>query len=399
MKYVYLVLLAVILVGSLSLSSCRRAYLAGQESNSQPDASNTQQQAPDSPSGSPAPSNPQSGSSNTQSGGVTANQPPQARIISISPNAATQGDTVSFKGEGTDADGTVKTYFWQSNIDGIISRVESFDFNMLSAGTHTISFMVVDNRGAKSEIVTSGVVINTPTASHSGSSSSGADLNKPPEARINSISPDEAKQGDTISFKGEGHDVDGTVVAYFWRSSIDGTLSNKPSFDTKTLSNGDHIISFQVVDNSGAKSEEVRSKLVIHKVAQAPTQAPAGTPTGKITNAAIDWEEPNQMIFTWSVSDLNPSFEYWVYPRVSFNGDPSAIGGNVTAAEEAKRLEESYSWTIGSCGLASYGKWVYDLHTGKQSNPNGTLALLAYDPVNNKGYVVDISLPLDTSHW
>jgi len=395
MKYVSLVLLAVILVSSLSLSSCRRAYLAGQESNSQSGAPDTQQQAPDTQSGSPAPPNPQAGSSNTQPGGATANQPPVARIISISPNEATQGDTVSFKGEGTDTDGTVKAYFWKSSIDGIISRVESFDFNMLSAGTHTISFLIVDNLGAKSELVTSGIVINTPTASHSGSSSSGADPNKPPEAHIISISPTEASEGKIVSFNGEGRDADGTVVAYNWKSSIDGSLSNKHSFDTNTLSDGDHIISFQVMDNDRAKSAEVNSRLVIHKLAQA---SPVVTPTGKITNAAIDWKEPDQIIFTWSVSDLNSGFEYWVYPRASFDGYPNVIG-YVTAAEEAKRLEESYSWTISSCGLASYGRWVYDKHTGKLSNPNGTLALLAYDPINNKGYVVDISLPLDTSHW
>ena len=60
MKFVSLVLLAVILVSSLSLSSCRLAYRAGQESASQSDASNTQQQAPNTPAGSPAPSNPPS---------------------------------------------------------------------------------------------------------------------------------------------------------------------------------------------------------------------------------------------------------------------------------------------------------------------------------------------------
>jgi len=60
LKYLFVFLLAVILIGSLPLSSCRLAYRMGQASNSEPDASNTQQQAPDSQSGSPAPSNPQS---------------------------------------------------------------------------------------------------------------------------------------------------------------------------------------------------------------------------------------------------------------------------------------------------------------------------------------------------
>jgi hypothetical protein len=60
MKYVFFILLAVILVSSLSISSCRRAYLAGQESAAQLGAPNTQQPAPNTPAGSPAPSNPQS---------------------------------------------------------------------------------------------------------------------------------------------------------------------------------------------------------------------------------------------------------------------------------------------------------------------------------------------------
>jgi hypothetical protein len=57
LKYLFVFLLAIILIGTLS---CRLAYRMGQESNSEPDASNTQQQAPGSQSGSPAPSNPQS---------------------------------------------------------------------------------------------------------------------------------------------------------------------------------------------------------------------------------------------------------------------------------------------------------------------------------------------------
>jgi len=195
LKYLFVFLLAVILVSSLSLSSCRRAYLAGQESNSQPGAPDTQQQAPDTPSVSPAPSNPQSGSSipsnpqsgssNTQTGGATANQPPQARIISITPATAKQGTPVSFRGEGLDSDSTVKAYLWKSNIDGILSREVAFVTDKLSEGTHVISFQVMDSRGARSDEVTSGVVINTPAASPSGAASqSGPNVNKPLEVQV-----------------------------------------------------------------------------------------------------------------------------------------------------------------------------------------------------------------------
>jgi len=134
MKYISLVLLAVILISSLSLASCRLAYQKGQE-----DAS-------------------QSGSSSTQ-GGATANQPPMARIVDIHPPMAYLGFPVYFKGEGIDADGTVKTYLWKSSIDGVLSREASFVTDKLSIGTHIISFQVMDNDDAKSQEITAQLVI------------------------------------------------------------------------------------------------------------------------------------------------------------------------------------------------------------------------------------------------
>ncbi|MFC2045193.1 hypothetical protein ACFLUH_00745 [Chloroflexota bacterium] len=80
--------------------------------------------------------------------------------------------------------------------------------------------------------------------------------NQPPTAYIDLISPDEAAPGELISFTGHGTDTDGTIVAYRWRSNIDGQLSIAASFDTAELSEGDHIISFKVQDNNDAWSEE-----------------------------------------------------------------------------------------------------------------------------------------------
>jgi len=62
--------------------------------------------------------------------------------------------------------------------------------------------------------------------------------------------------GDLIIFTGHGTDTDGTVVAYRWRSSIDGELSTAASFDTAELSEGDHIFYLKVQDNNDAWSEE-----------------------------------------------------------------------------------------------------------------------------------------------
>ena len=87
--------------------------------------------------------------------------------------------------------------------------------------------------------------------------------NDTPKAYIDSISPEEALVGESVSFNGHGTDTDGTVVAYRWQSSIDGELSTSDSFDTSELTEGEHIIYFRVQDNNDAWSEEVESSLIV----------------------------------------------------------------------------------------------------------------------------------------
>jgi len=87
--------------------------------------------------------------------------------------------------------------------------------------------------------------------------------NEPPVAYIDSIAPADAAAGEMISFVGHGTDADGTVVAYRWRSSIDGDLSTAASFDSSTLSGGEHIIYLKVQDNNGAWSKEAEGAVVV----------------------------------------------------------------------------------------------------------------------------------------
>jgi hypothetical protein len=84
-----------------------------------------------------------------------------------------------------------------------------------------------------------------------------------PTAYIDAITPSEVAHGDTVEFNGHGTDTDGTVVAYRWKSDRDGDLSSKASFETDSLSEGEHIISFKVQDNNGTWSEEVTAKVVV----------------------------------------------------------------------------------------------------------------------------------------
>lgn len=80
------------------------------------------------------------------------NSPPIARIDGISPNPATRGEPVEFRGSGSDPDGDpIAAYAWESSLDGALSTSASFATSSLSAGVHTISFAVQDAKGVWSE--------------------------------------------------------------------------------------------------------------------------------------------------------------------------------------------------------------------------------------------------------
>jgi len=92
---------------------------------------------------------------------VTPNILPVAVIEGITPNPATHGSVVSFRGSGTDTDGTVAACEWRSDIYGIFSSSENTDFSGLNAGTHVITFRVRDDRGDWSIPVVDTLIINS----------------------------------------------------------------------------------------------------------------------------------------------------------------------------------------------------------------------------------------------
>jgi hypothetical protein len=104
------------------------------------------------------------------------NEPPVAYIDSISPSSAAAGETVTFVGHGTDADGTIVGYKWRSDIDGDIGSLATFESPNLSEGEHTIYLAVQDNNDAWSEEVESIVMVG---AVSTGSAEEGAFESEP----------------------------------------------------------------------------------------------------------------------------------------------------------------------------------------------------------------------------
>jgi hypothetical protein len=93
-----------------------------------------------------------------------------------------------------------------------------------------------------------------------------ADIQKP-TAYIDEISPAEALPEAMVSFMGHGTDPISDIVAWRWRSDLDGELSSRQSFDISSLSDGEHTIYFKVQNERGAWSEEVSGTVQISGVA------------------------------------------------------------------------------------------------------------------------------------
>ena len=75
-----------------------------------------------------------------------------------------------------------------------------------------------------------------------------------PEANILSSPSGVEKEGETLTFTGEGSD-DNEIVGYEWNSSIDGIFGTGNYVAISTLSNGTHTVYFRVQDNHGFWSE------------------------------------------------------------------------------------------------------------------------------------------------
>ena len=219
---------------------------------------------------------------------LSSNQEPVAYIDSISPNPATQGQTVNFNGHGMD-DGTIIEWEWRSSRDDILSSSEDFSSSSLSVGTHTIKFRVKDDDGKWSEYAERTLTIN-PLESQE---------NQKPTAIIikpNPATTTTATFGESIYFHGIGTDSDGTIVEYIWRSSKDGVFNENSTFTKSDLSVGTHAIYFKVKDNQGEWSSEDTAILVINTSSspsnEPPTSDTGGPYTGHV-NTSISFDASN----------------------------------------------------------------------------------------------------------
>lgn len=172
---------------------------------------------------------------------------PKAKITVATPNPANAGGMVSLGGVGVDASSEITEYYWESDREGILRKLQKIE-TYLSIGPHIIRFKVKNAKGTWSAFDERIVNIYSDQIAF-------------PKPRINTITPSPAKKGTKIYFSGNADDIDGNIMAYAWRSSLDGNLSTQPDFEIYNLTVGRHYIYFKAKDNANNWSPETAAIL------------------------------------------------------------------------------------------------------------------------------------------
>ena len=142
----------------------------------------------------------------------------------------------------------------------------------------------------------------------------------PPTAFIDSITPNPATAGQSVTFTGHGDDTDGTIAAYEWTSSISGALSTTTTFSTSSLSAGTHTISFRVKDDDGAWSTPVTSSLTVTGGTEVQVTLEATYSTDVKNNGTKYYHDGNDWVGRsssgvlrtanrWDISSIDPSWD------------------------------------------------------------------------------------------
>ncbi len=285
---------------------------------------------------------------------------PTAQIVSISPNPATYGESISFNGNGADNDGYIIEWEWRS--DRVLSNSEDFSSSSLSVGTHTIKFRVKDNDGKWSSYDEETLTVNSQSSQD----------NKKPAATIDYINPNPATSETIIYFNGIGTDEDGEITEWEWNSSIDEVISNEQSFDTSDLSVGIHTIEFQVKDNDNEWSEKDSETLIINLDSSSTTEDgfpvadTGGAYSGKI-NDTINFDGSNSyddgtiVEYLWNFGDgttgtgVSPTHTYSVLNNYTITlmvtDDEGNISTDVTYVTIVQSTEQSGSGNEGLIGF------------------------------------------------
>lgn len=173
---------------------------------------------------------------------VAPNPPPEARI-DVSPTPITTGTEVTFNGSRSTDDGLIATYQWDFNNDGIPDKEgESVKTQFATSGKKSVSLMVIDEKGARSERNVTFYVHARPTADFD-------------------FIPRNPHTGDTIEFDASNSThPNGTIVEYKWDFNGDEKFDRNGKNPTYSFNEpGEYEIQLIVIGDDGISGEHTET--------------------------------------------------------------------------------------------------------------------------------------------
>ncbi|HEX2220775.1 MAG TPA: PKD domain-containing protein, partial [Gemmatimonadales bacterium] len=319
-----------------------------------------------------------------------ANQAPNGSIGSPASNVTIQvGQSVSFAGSGTDADGTIASYAWSFPGGNPSSSTSQNPGNVTysTAGTYTVTLTVTDDKGA-----------SDPTPATRTITVIAAPENQAPNGTITAPTGDVTIQvGQSVTFGGSGTDPDGTIAGYAWSfpgGSPASSSARNPGAVTFATA-GTYTVTLTVTDNGGASDPTPATRTVTVQGATPPPPPPP--PPADVTVVVTSKAFTPKMVTTAQGGTV----------RWSFQGP----GTHDVTDKSGMRLFASGSRTPGaawSFAFQAAGSYAYycslhgNRHSGKirvpvQVSPAGGTAATAFTVTwasasAPSGYVYDIQI-------
>ena len=204
-------------------------------------------------------------------------------------------------------------------------------------------------------------------------------MDQEPVAYIDSISPDPAIDGESVSFHGHGAD-DGSIIEWEWKSSKDGVFGTSADCSSSSLSVGSHTISFRVRDDSLQWSSYVSSSLTIQSEStpQSSNQRPVA-----------------------NISLIEP-LEGTLGEEISFHGYGTDADGTIIGYQWRSSLDEELS-SQSSFSTTSLSKGTHTIYFKVKDNNNSwsvedsmTMEIMEIE-MDNEIPVPDFTIPVHNS--
>ena len=198
-----------------------------------------------------------------------ANEAPNGTITSPASDVTVQvGQSVSFAGSGTDADGTIAAWAW--NLPGgspaSSAAQNPGSVTYATAGTYTATLTVTDDEGA-----------SDPTPATRTITVVAAPGNQAPNGTITSPAGNVTiQEGQSVTFAGSGTDADGTVAGYAWSfpgGSPASSSAQNPGAVTFAAA-GTYTVTLTVTDDAGAGDPTPATRTVTVQGATPPPPPP-----------------------------------------------------------------------------------------------------------------------------